>query len=130
MSVQTDAITKDGVVQLHFKITNNTDKILHTYEGNLPWSFPAPVVIAAAWVWGDILPHAPPPPPTNSKRTSAVVSIAPGETIEGSIPLSRYVEGLDEARRRGDVIIFWWYNSWGVKQKIGTYGGWLMLPKT
>jgi hypothetical protein len=58
------------------------------------------------------------------------ISVEPGQTLSGTLDLDGIFEGLDEARRKSDVHLFWAYQA-PPELNIGRWsGGWILLPQS
>lgn len=117
--------------ELNFIIKNESRLTVHLFNGGLPWSNPDDVVIVAAWRWGDLLTVTPPPPAAHFIG-GKIIDLRPNKVLNGTVYLDNHIEHLAEARKKGDVIVFWWYEPWDSerKAKLGQFGGWVFLPKT
>lgn len=109
---------------LEFKATNLSGTRVCLEKGNLPWGTIYSTSIIAllpgmaqkqlerAWIIDD--------PPL------ATTCFNPGETLTGSINLSEAFPALGESLKKGEVVIFWYYQN---KQFKSTAGGYFVLPR-
>ena len=95
------------------------------------------LVLTASWKWGDPLSPMPPPPidynmPVPGDPPLKPTILKPGESKVYVVPLSERIDGLTEARKKGDVVVFWYFEALDTlaKKQVGDAGGWFALPKT
>lgn len=125
------ATTSEGKPGLKFVVKNISGATLHINTGLLPWAWPKGLnIMVAAWRWGDVLQSAPPPPPAHRIGNPGFIDLKPGDSLEGVAPIDEYVTDFDQARKKGEVIIQWWTEIWGDKERLGKFGGWVDFPKT
>ena len=70
--------------------------------------------------------------PSGECPQASVVSVKKGDHLKGDLNLLPYFPTFREEHRRGDLIFFWHWvpGNWADKsRKLGTYGGWLLIPK-
>lgn len=97
---------------------------------------PGRLVLTASWKWGDPLPAMAPPPidydmPAPGNPIPEPMILKPGESKVYVVPISLRVDGLTEARMKGDVVLFWYFEAFDelTKKDVGNAGGWFDLPK-
>lgn len=58
------------------------------------------------------------------------ISVEPGQTLTGTLDLDGIFKGLDEARKKSDVHLFWAYQAPPELNIGGWSGGWILLPQS
>jgi hypothetical protein len=94
-------------------------------KGDLPWATRYSMVLVAAKsnseplekmlpvedpAWGDI-------------------SVEPGQILTGTLHLEGIFKGFDEARKKGDIHLFWAYHAPGGLGIPRWSGGWILIPQ-
>ena len=133
-----DVTTTHGDLAIAFVIKNLSnheidlrDQLLPTFLG------PGRFVLTAAWKWGDPLePMAPPPidynMPAPGDPIPKPIVLRPSDSRRFLVPVSLRVDNVEGARKKGDVVLFWYVDVFDEKSKklVGSAGGWFDLPKT
>lgn len=123
---------------LAFTVKNVSNHNVALREQRLP-SFPCSgrLVLTASWKWGDPLPPMAPPPldydmPAPGDPIRAPTILKPGDSKVYLVPLSLRIDDLPEARKKGDVVVFWYFEAFDVAagKRVGQAGGWFDMPKT
>jgi hypothetical protein len=103
--------SKSSEVGIKFKIKNNTEEVLYTTNYQIPWAAPSPADMKI-FLSGDFKPKSP------SEFWSAtawslgevpleLLTINPGDEIEGGFPLSRIYHNIKIARNKRMVYVLW-----------------------
>jgi hypothetical protein len=95
-------------------------------KGELPWATRYSMVLVAAKSDSESLEKV--LPVEDPARGN--ISVQPGQTLTGTLDLEGIFKGLDEARRKSDVHLFWAYQA-PPELNVGRWsGGWILLPQS
>ncbi|MGH8321683.1 MAG: hypothetical protein ACRESI_06995 [Gammaproteobacteria bacterium] len=127
LRVEATQTNSGGEPAIKFTVENTSAVTLEMYSADLPWANRYSIVVVVVTKNGaEMLPQSAPIDDAGPGTTI----IKHGERLHGSRPLTSYVNGLNKAREKGDVLIFWFYGPKDTKgKKLGNFGGWLILPK-
>ena len=123
------AVQPDDRTALDFTLTLKSPRTLVVPLDSLPWgTYPNLQIVAArADSIGTVLPKA---VQFKEPVESPVTTIVADQPIRGRVELAQHVEGLGEALRQSDVVVFWSYRL-DVPPELSSKrtGGWLVLRK-
>jgi len=58
------------------------------------------------------------------------ISVEPGQILTGTLHLEGIFKGFDEARKKGDIHLFWAYQAPDGLGIPRWSGGWILLPQS
>jgi hypothetical protein len=115
---------------LEFSLVLKKPKRVDVPLDALPWgAFPNLQIVAVTTDARGAAP-LPRPSPSRGPGESPLTTLVAGQRLRGRVPLNEYVEGLAEALRDSEVLVFWSYrlDVPGDRHSNRT-GGWVDLPK-
>ena len=113
--------------RLLINLKNEGPQAISFYKWRLPWVESHSLLVAAVREDGVSLKKA----LMFDDGDKEVVSLGPGKSVEGTVPLSLYFPDLDRDLKQTGVIIFWTYQM-VLKDgsKLERSGGWLSIPRS
>lgn len=113
--------------RLLMAVKNEGRETLTCYKWSLPWEDSNSLLIAAVREDGISLKKA----LMFDHGASELVSLKPGESVEGTVPVTLYFPDIHKDLEQTGVILFWSYQM-VLKdgRKLDRSGGWLLLSKT
>jgi len=118
----------DPEYALGVTLTNKSGAQLTTYEHSLPWVGLNSLILIA--VKTDVLGTLLDKPSPIDDPGPASLTIQPGETVTGRIPLTHRFPGFVEALKGRDVIVFWSYQFKPIDSSpLKRTGGYVLFPK-
>jgi hypothetical protein len=112
--------------RLEITLRSGADKRVVINKSQLPWATRYGMVLVAANSDSEPLEKVLPVEDPARKQ----ISIQPGQTLTGTLDLDGIFKGLDEARKKSDVHLFWAYQAPPELNIGGWSGGWILLPKS
>lgn len=132
-----DVVVTHGEPAIAFTVKNTSNHDVSLGEQLLPtFAGSGRLVLTAAWKWGDSLPAMAPPPidydrPVPGDPLPKPTILKPGESKIYVVPLSLRIDDLAEARKKGDMVVFWYFEAFDItaRKRVGDSGGWFDMPK-
>jgi hypothetical protein len=131
-ALSTTAYAMDDVepAQIGFAVANNGSENVAINFLDLPWLSTTGLIVHAGTL--------DPPASVNEigmirdvRGPKAWVTLPPSGYITGEIALHRRFGSLDEARARGDVVVFWMYDAKTIDgPEVGPQGGYVVFRRT
>jgi len=119
-------ISSQNPLSLHVSLRSGANKRVEIYRAQLPWATRYSMVWAVVTADGQCLERLFPVEDGAVGR----ISLEPGQVLSGDIGLEGIFKGLDEARRKSDVHLFWAYKP-PQELNLGRWsGGWILLPQS
>jgi len=113
-------------LRLEITLRSGANKRVTIDKSQLPWATRYGMVLAAAKSDSETLEKVLPVEDPARKQ----IFVAPGQTLTGTLDLDGIFKGLDEAREKSDVHLFWAYQA-PPELNIGRWsGGWILLPQS
>lgn len=111
--------------RLRMSVKNEGHEVLTYYKWRLPWVESHSLLVAAVRGDGISLTKA----PMFDHGDVELVSLKPGESVEGTIPVTLYFPEIHRDLKQTEVVLFWSYQM-VLKdgRKLDRSGGWLSLP--
>jgi hypothetical protein len=115
-----------GELVADFKVTNTGRHAISIREETLPWSGRNTVTLALADVETNtvILPEF-----AFSDPISKTVSVAPGESLEGTVSISEELPALQRLQRERDVVLFWAFRVRTADANTRILAGSIVVPQ-
>jgi hypothetical protein len=118
----------DGKPMIVFKVTNTANQPVQVAASQLPWTQRNNVVITV--VNKKSGEPARPKLRIDDNFDTGVRDIGAGQSMQGVVSLDRYVAGVQELLKKGDLLVFWYYNAPGdASALLGEQGGWFVLSR-
>lgn len=112
-------------LRVHIALRTGATKSVSIYRAELPWATRHSMVWAAVRADGECLERIIPVEDGAVGR----ISLEAGQVATGDVDLEGIFRGLDEARMKSDVHLFWAYQA-PQELAIGKWsGGWILLPQ-
>jgi len=119
-------IVSQEPLRLHVTLSVGGNKRVTIYRDQLPWATRYTMVWTVVTADGECLERLFPVEDGAVGR----LSLDPGQVISGDVSLEGIFKGLDEARRKSDVHLFWAYKP-PPELNFGRWsGGWILLPQS
>ena len=113
-------------LRLQITLRSDADKRVVINKGQLPWATRYSMVLVATNSDSEPLEKVLPVEDPAWKQ----ISVQPGQALTGTLDLDGIFKGLDEARKKSDVHLFWAYQA-PPELNIGRWsGGWILLPRS
>jgi hypothetical protein len=113
-------------LQLHITLRPGADKGVAIDRGQLPWATRYGMVLVAVKADSQCLEKVLPV----EDAPVGQISVEPGQVLSGDLNLEGIFKGLDAARKKSDVHLFWAYQA-PTELNMGHWsGGWILIPKT
>ena len=113
-------------LRLEITLRSGTNQSVVINKSQLPWATRYAMVLVAAKSDSEALEKVLPVEDPARKQ----ISVEPGQTLSGTLDLDGMFEGLDEARKKSDVHLFWAYQAPPELNIGGWSGGWILLPQS
>lgn len=110
---------------LHFTLKSSADEPVEIFRSQVPWATRYSVVLAVVKANGECLEKilAIEDPPIGK------ILVKPGQVLTGDLNLESIFKGLNEAKKKSDLHLFWAYQA-PDQLKIGSWsGGWILIPQ-
>src|SRR6266851_4104996 len=95
-------------------------------KGKLPWATRYNMVLVAATSDSEALEKVLPV----EDPAWGDISVEPGQILTGTLHLEGIFKGFDEARKKGDIHLFWAYQATDGLGIPRWSGGWILLPQS
>jgi hypothetical protein len=112
-------------LRLHIVLRPNATKRVSIYRDELPWATRNSMVWIAVTLDGECLEKMIPVEDGAVGR----LSLEAGQVLSGDVDLEGIFRGLDEARKKSDVHLFWAYKAPRELTITKWSGGWVLLPQ-
>jgi hypothetical protein len=117
-------ISSMNPLRLHVTLRSGADKRTAIDRGQLPWVTRYGMTLVAVKADGQCLERVLPveDPPVGT------ISVEPRQVLTGDVNLDGIFKGLDEAKRKSDVHLFWAYHAPEGMGIARWSGGWILIP--
>jgi hypothetical protein len=126
LSIQVHLKDQGSPPALIFELANRSTTPLVFDESALPWGGRRSVLIVGATVSRGALSGA---YPVDDRFKDEHVTLKPGEKLTGEVRLDMHIAGISEALRKGDVVVFWYFEPEIQGRRMNPYGGWVRVPR-
>jgi len=112
-------------LQLHITLRSGADKQVEIYRSQLPWATRYSMVVAVVRPSGECLEKilAIEDPPVGK------ISVEPKQALTGELNLEKIFKGVEQARKKSDIHLFWAYQSPSELGIARWLGGWILIPQ-
>jgi|SRR5580698_353479 hypothetical protein len=112
-------------LRLHVTLRSGADKRVVIDKGQLPWATRYGMVLVAVKTDSQCLEKVLPVEDPGVGK----ISLEPRQVLTGDVELEGIFKGIDEARKKSDVHLFWAYQA-PSELGIGRWsGGWILIPR-
>ena len=114
---------------LHVELTNTSLAPLTLYRHSLPWVGPYSMILVAVKTdaQGTVLESE----SIIDDPGADTVTVQPGETLSGIIPLGSRFPGFSRSVNERDIIVFWTYQLRPIdRSPLERAGGYVLFPKS
>jgi hypothetical protein len=121
----TVGIASQKPLLLHFTLKSGSSTPVEIFRSQVPWATRYSVVLAVVKANGECLEKvlAIEDPPVGK------ISVNPEQALTGDLNLEVIFKGLDEARKKSDLHLFWAYQAPDQLKIGGWSGGWILVPR-
>jgi hypothetical protein len=113
-----------GEWQLDVVMEYHGEKSVELPYSEIPWKWPYAITVCAVR-YLEFLSSTCSPTTVAVDRPRGHLTVTPGGTLKGAIPLRSLFKGWDMTRFEGPVIVFWSYKF----QTSNRLGGWIEIPQ-